>query len=98
MAFQFDDQQPLIVRLINGSDAGANQMFAQQHAEHGRLRRVFKAALRQVHPGIPCTRRQQQAQVLPFCAQGQQQHIPFRLLHLVNPAALQFLFQLSRQG
>ena len=70
MAFQLDDQQPLIVRLIDGSDAGADQVLAQQHAEHGRLRRVLKAALRQVHPGVAGSRRQKQAQVLPFCAQG----------------------------
>ena len=28
---------------------------------------------------------QQKAEVLPFCAQRQQQHIPFRLLDLVDP-------------
>ena len=98
MAFQFDDQHTLIVRLVDGADVGADQVLAQQHAEHRRLRRVLKAAFRQVHPGVACPRRQQQAQVLPFSPQGQQQHVPLRLLHLVNPAALQFLFQLSRQG
>ena len=66
MAFQLDNQHPLIVRLIDGSNMGADQMLAQQHTKHGRLCRVFKAALRQVHPGVASPRRQQQAQVLPF--------------------------------
>ena len=41
-------QQPLHLRLLHPDQPPARQMLAQQHAEHRRLRRVFRRFIRQV--------------------------------------------------
>ena len=34
-------EQPLHLRLLHGHETASRQVLAQEHAEHGRLRRVF---------------------------------------------------------
>ena len=47
-AVEGEVQQPLHLRLLHPDQPPARQMLAQQHAEHRRLRRVFRRFIRQV--------------------------------------------------
>ena len=51
-----------------------------------------------VDPGASCPGAEQQAQVLALCPHREQQQIPFRLLHLVDPPALQPVLQFPGQS
>ena len=94
---QIEHQHTLMLRLLQSGDARAHKMLAQQHTEHGRLRRVFHALPGEMHPGIPGPRRDKQAGISASAPQGQDQHVPFRLLHLVNLCALQLFPQFGGQ-
>ena len=51
----------------------------------------------EMRPGIPGPRRDKQAGISASAPQGQDQHVPFRLLHLVNLCALQLFPQFGGQ-
>ena len=65
-AVQVQDQHPLPIGLTQIADMGPHQVLAQQHAEHGRLRRVFKAGLCKMHARVAGTGGNQQPQILPL--------------------------------
>ena len=85
-------------RLRERDDARADKVLAQQHAEHRRLGRIFKARVRQMDAGVAGARGDQQAGVPLRGAQGEEQHVPLGLLHLVDLRALERGAQLRRQG
>jgi len=64
-------------------------MFAHEHAEHGRLRRIFVRGLSQVYSGRAHVCRHIKAQVFTLPPHGQEQRVLFRHLHFVDASALQ---------
>ena len=84
-----------MLRLKNRHDMRADEVLSQQHAEHRRFGWVFKGRLRQMDAGVPGAGRDQEAAVSSVRAQGEEQHIPLRLLHLVDAAARDLLLELG---
>ena len=85
--------QPLQGRLGKSGNAAPHQMLAQQHAEHGGLRRVVPGQTRQLEAGSVGSGAQQQPLIPP---QQQDDLVPHRLLDLVDPQARQLRPQLLR--
>ena len=81
------EHHPFPIGLLHAEEPGAAQVLSQEHAEHGRLRRVFPVHPGQVHPGGAAPGADQQAHRPGAAPQMKEQHIPLRLLHLVHPAA-----------
>ena len=71
--------------LLDGRKPGAGQVLAQEHAEHGRLRRIFRRGGGQMEPGRGGIRRQKE--LLPSLLGPQQQDhgIPRGLVDLFHP-------------
>ena len=86
-----------MVRLVKRGNTRTHKVLAQKHAEHGRFCRIFHALPGNMHPGIPHARRDKQTAVTASAPQRQNQHVPFRLLHLVDLRAFQLFSQLSGQ-
>ena len=83
---QLQPHQPLQRRLGDGGHPAPHQVLAQQHAEHGGLRRVVPGEMRQLNAGGVGPGVQQQ----PLVAPQQQDHlVPGGLLDLVDPQAQQ---------
>ena len=72
----------------------AGEILAQQHAEHRRLGRIFKAHFRLLQSAAagPCVN--EQAHIL-VPANGEDDLIALRLLHLVDPRAYDLRPQLG---
>ena len=94
---EVQNQQPLKVRLHERFDPRADKVLAQQHTEHRRLLRVFKAPLRQMHARAADAAVDEKLFVAVACAQTQQQQVALRLLHLVNLRAGDARFQFAGQ-
>ena len=74
-------------RLGDLRQTAAGQMLAQQHTEHGRLRRIFKGSLRQMDARAVDIGRKQQPAAAISAAQMQQDGVARGLLDLIDPAA-----------
>ena len=85
-------------RKLHPDQTAARQVLAQQHAEHRRLRRIFRRLLRQMDARMIGRGRQQKPSAAICAAHGQNQRIALRLLHLVHAAAEQLLLQLLPDG
>ena len=81
-AVEAEIQQALHGRLRDGGQPAAHQVLAQQHAEHGGLRRIVPGHLRQLDAGGIGSGVQQQPLISP---QQQNDLIPCGLLYLVDP-------------
>ena len=97
-AVEIQHEHTLKVRLRNTRDARADEVLAQEHAEHRRFGRVFKRAGREMHPRAAHAAVHEQLCVAALCAHGQQQQVALRLLHLVDARTGQALRQLLRQS
>ena len=73
-AVEGEVQQPLHLRLLHPDQPPARQMLTQQHAEHRRLRRVFRRFIRQMDARMIGRGREQQ-----FSAAGRAAVQSFRL-------------------
>ena len=92
-----DLQQALAVLPVQRSDARADKMLAQQHAEHRRRGGVFKAALGEMHARAADAAVHQKSGVSVVRAQAQQEQIALRLLHLVDSGADDLRLKLRSQ-
>ena len=88
---QMQLHQPLQPRLRQPGDPRAHQMLAQEHTEHGRLRRIVPQLRRELDAGIVGPRVEQQAHAAP---QQQDHLIPRGLLHPVDAQAQKLRAQL----
>ncbi len=52
LAFHFYNDQPVPIMLFDALDDSAFHMLSEQHAEHGRFRRIHRRRARQMHPRI----------------------------------------------
>ena len=77
-AVEGEVQQPLHLRLLHPDQPPARQMLAQQHAEHRRLRRVFRRFIRQVDARMIGRGREQQFSAAGRAAHGQDQRVALR--------------------
>ena len=95
---QAQQRQALIRRLLDGDDARARQVLAQQHTEHRRRVRVLIALAREMQPRRADARRYQQPARARARVYAQQQEIPLRLLDLIYPRPLQLRRELAQQS
>ena len=79
--------EPLHPRLRDRGELPADEVLAQQHTEHRRLRRIFLRDVGKLDARLIRRRRQQQAASAARPAQRQNDGVPRRLLHLVYAAA-----------
>ena len=96
-ALQPEDDQAVAVWLFHAADARAGQVFAQQHAEHGRFFGVFEALLREMHTGVGPGGTDQEFSVLPFRAYRQKEQILLRLLDFFDSAVCEAFGEFLRQ-
>ena len=96
-ALQTEDDQAVAVRLFDAAHARAGQVFAQQHAEHGRFFGVFKALLREMHTGVGPGGTDQKLPVLPFRAHRQKDQVLLRLLDFFDSAVCEAFGEFLRQ-
>ena len=95
---QPQDKQPLAKGLFQRRDARSDQIFAQQHAEHRRLRRVFHGLLRERNAGAARPNGDQHtAASLLAGMHGQDQHVLFRHADPVDLCSQKGVFQLTAQ-
>ena len=98
-ALQGHHEDTVSVYLTDVQNAGALQVFPQQHAEHRGIRRVLIASIRQMHARIRSACAQQQLFCLSVPAHAKQQQVLFRLPDLfdfsVSEPIVQFLCQPS---
>ena len=69
-AVEGEIEQALHLRLLHPDQTAARQVLAQQHAEHRRLRRVFRRLLRQVDARMVGRGRQQKPAAAVCAAHG----------------------------
>ena len=79
--------EPLHPRLRDRGEFSPDEVLAQQHTEHRRLRRVLLRDIGEMDARLIRRRRQQQAASAARPAQRQNDGIPRGLLHLVYAAA-----------
>ena len=77
--------RPLHGRLGNFRQLCAHEMLSQQHAEHRRLRRIFRGSRGQMQPGCRGIGRKQQLLPPLPAAQMEDQGIPAGLMDLIDP-------------
>ena len=80
---------------VHGHESATRQVLAQEHTEHGRLRRVLGGLVRQVDARMIGRGRQQQPPAASRTAHGQNQRVALRLLDLIDAAAGQTALQLT---
>ena len=85
----------LQIRLLDGLDARADKMLAQQHAEHRRLRRIVMRLLRKLDARLVWVHAQQHPLI---AAHEQHDAVAHGLLHLVDTRAQQRTLQLVDDG
>ena len=87
-------KQPLQPRLANGNKLCPQQLFSQQHAEHGRLLGVFQGNGGEMYPGtVGPGGKQHLIGGLPG-TERHHQFLPVGLMELIHSAAQKLLFQL----
>ena len=94
-AVEGEVEQALHLRLLHGHETAPCQVLAQEHTEHGRLRRVLGGLVRQVDARMIGRGRQQQPSAASRAAHGQNQRVALRLLDLIDAAAGQTALQLT---
>ena len=72
-------------KLRHAQQPGAQKVLAQQHTEHGRLRRILRGIFRQVQPGSRGVGGEEQLLPPLPAAQVQDQGVPAGLVNLVHP-------------
>ena len=97
---EMEYENALRCRLGHVKDTSSLQMFAQQHAEVRRFRRILVALFRIMHAGALGRRADQQFSALTRrgSVELQDDRIRFGLLHAFDLRALQFPVQLSGDG
>ena len=86
-------QQPLQLRLADGCELGAHQLFPQQHAEHGGLLGVLQGHGGDVDPGaVGPGREEDLAGRLP-AAESNNQLFPVGLVDFIHPGRRELIFQ-----
>ena len=94
-------EQALQLRLADGNQFCPQQLFAQQHAQHGRLLGVLQGDGGKVHPGRVGPGGEQHAIGSLPGAEGHHQLLPVGLVDFIHPgpqeAALQFLFDMPQK-
>ena len=96
-----DEDDPLQMGLLQGQDAPAGEVLAQEHAEHGGLGRVLPDLPGQVEAWPVGAGGEEELHVLPRPPDRQQDLLPAGLIDLVDLAAHQGLpqfFQYRRQA
>ena len=96
-ALQSEGDQAVEVRLFDAFDTRAGQIFAQQHAEHGRFFGIFEALFREMHTGVGPGGTDQELSVLPFRAHRQKEQVLLRLLDLFNSSVCEAVGEFLRQ-
>ena len=86
-AVEREVDEPLHPRLRDRGEFPPDEVLAQQHAEHRRLRRVLLRDIGEMDARLIRRRRQQQAASAARSAQRQNDGVPRGLLHLVYAAA-----------
>ena len=84
---QGEIQNALRRRLGDGGNACAGQVLAQQHAEHGRLLRIFRAGLCKMDPGPVGAGGHQKPPGTLGRAEQQHQGVPLRLMDFIDARA-----------
>ena len=88
MGHYVNQKQALPVWLRELFDPRPDKIFAQEHAEHRRLCRIFKALPSERYPAAARTGIDEQPQVFAVVAHGKQNLLTLGLLHFVNACAL----------
>ena len=86
-------QKPLQLRLADGRQLGALELFAQQHAEHRRLLGVFQGNAGKMHPGAVGPGGKQHLAGHVVAPKADHQFLPVGLVNLIHPRPYEFLFQ-----
>ena len=89
--------QPLHPGLADRGELAADEVLAQQHAKHRRLRRVFLCKFSEVNARLIRRGCEQQPPAAARPAQTEQHGVPRRLLHFVHAAAQRARFQFAAQ-
>ena len=84
--------------LGNFRQAGAQKVLAQEHAEHGRLRRILRRGRRQVQPGGGGVGGNQQLFPALLAPQLENQRVPAGLVDFLHLGAIAALPDFSQHG
>ena len=93
---QFDSQHPFHSRLYDCRNFCPLHMLAQEHAEHGRRRRILPRDVNKMHPRRAGGGRHQQAPCAALASRLQHDLIPIGLVHLFHTAAREHMIQFFR--
>ena len=86
------------VLLLQGKKLAASEIFAEQHAEHGRRQRRLRLLIRQLQPGSPGVCAQQQPLHPAKAAETYHDFLRLGLVYFIDTAAQQRPAQLAADG